>query len=191
MSVMRLYRGYERLAAGLAAVSALAILAMSLWITYDVLARYFFDVASPWAFDLAEYSLVWITFLGAPWVLMRDRHIRIELLVDGLSPQTQRKLGAAVSAIALFVCLVLMWRTGLAAIDYLETNTMMPRIWRIPKFWPYVILPIGIGFLAVAFLLRLAVYLSLRDPEAFLKERASEGQITGASTRDETDAGKA
>ena len=100
-------RGFERVAAVLAAVAGGLVLAMSLWITYDVLSRYFFDVASPWSFDLSEYSLVWMTFLGAPWVLMQDRHVRIEILVDNLPVPAQRALGAAVSVIAIGVCVVL------------------------------------------------------------------------------------
>ena len=92
---------FERLTLWMAIVAAGLILAMSGWITYDVLTRYFLDFASPWAFDLSEYALVWITFLGAPWVLLQDRHVRIELLVDVLPRATQRALGIAVSIIAI------------------------------------------------------------------------------------------
>ncbi|MDG1207885.1 MAG: TRAP transporter small permease, partial [Paracoccaceae bacterium] len=113
----QIYRGFERLTAFLAAIAAMLILLMSLWITYDVLSRYLFNASSPWAFDLSEYALVWITFLAAPWVLMQDRHVRIELLVDVLPPRVQRVLGIAVCIAALLTCAILTWRTGIAALD--------------------------------------------------------------------------
>ncbi len=169
----------ERVALWMAVAAAGLILAMSCWITYDVLTRYFLDFASPWAFDLSEYALIWITFLGAPWVLLQDRHIRIELLVDVLPRPAQRVLGIFVSVIAFFACLVLAWKTGVAAVQYYENNIMMPRIWRIPRIWPYSIIPVGSVFLALGCLVRLRLYLTDPDPEAALNTRASAGQNAG------------
>ena len=173
MTAAVLRSGFERVAAVLAAVAGGLILAMSLWITYDVLSRYFFDVASPWSFDLSEYSLVWITFLGAPWVLLQDRHVRIEILVDVLPAPAQRALGVAVSVVAIGVCVVLAWRTGIAAVEYFRNDIMMPRIWRIPRIWPYAVVPIGSALLACAFVVRLGLYLTDPDPEKTLRVRAT------------------
>ena len=97
MDFLSLYKAYERFTGVFAAIAALLCLLMSLWITYDVLTRSLFNWASPWAFDLSEYALVWITFLAAPWILMNDRHIRIELLLDVLPVSVQRIFGVAVS----------------------------------------------------------------------------------------------
>ena len=174
-----LYRAFERVAAGLAGLAAFLILAMSVWITYDVLTRYFFDMSSPWAFDLSEYALVWVTFLGAPWVLMQDRHVRIEILVDVLPPPAQRVLGVLVCVTAMAACAVLTWRTGIAAIEYYERNVMMPRIWRIPRYLPYCIIPLSSALLTLGFALRLGLYLKDADPEATLRAKASAGQETG------------
>ncbi|MCY4284900.1 MAG: TRAP transporter small permease [Thiotrichales bacterium] len=173
MTTATLLRGFERVAALLAAVAGGLILVMSLWITYDVLSRYLFDVASPWSFDLSEYSLVWITFLGAPWVLMQDRHVRIEILVDALPVPAQRALGVTMSIIAIGVCVVLAWRTGIAAVEYFRNDIMMPRIWRIPRIWPYAVVPIGSFLLACAFVVRLGLYLVDPDPESTLRARAT------------------
>ncbi|MCR9140017.1 MAG: TRAP transporter small permease [Alphaproteobacteria bacterium] len=179
MNFSRIYSEFERIALYLAMFSAALIMAMSLWITYDVITRTFFGFASPWAFDLSEYSLVWITFLGAPWVLMQDRHVRIELLVDVLPRPVQRVLGVGVCIVGVFMCAILAWRTGVAAIEYYERNVMMARIWRIPRIWPYFVIPLGSGLLSVAFLLRLALYLREQDPEASLRSKASAGQESG------------
>lgn len=175
------YRAFERLTAVLAAIAASLVLAMSLWITYDVLSRYFFDASSPWAFDLSEYALVWITFLGAPWVLLQDRHVRIELLVDVLPVRAQRMLGILVCVTAIVICAILTWRTGVAALQYFERGQMMPRIWRIPRIWPYSIIPIGSALLTCAFAFRLGLYLKSCDPERALSDKASAGQETGLS----------
>lgn len=176
---MSWYRAYERLTAVMAAAAACLILLMSLWITYDVATRNLFGLASPWAFDLSEYTLVWITFLAGPWLLLKDRHVRIELLIDQLSVRLQRAVGIVVSVVAILVCVILAWQCGIAAHDYLTRGDMMPRIWRIPRIFPYVVIPIGAVMLAVSFVFRLGLYISSGDPEAELKKRAMQGQATG------------
>ena len=165
----------ERPARWLAWFSALLILAMGFWITYDVVTRNLFDWASPWAFDLSEYSLVWMTFLAAPWILLRDGHVRVEILIDALSPRTQRAIGVVVSAIGLVVCAILAWRTGIGALEYAQNDVRMGRIWNIPRIYPYIAVPFGSAALTLAFLARLMTYLGERDPEAVLRARGGQG----------------
>lgn len=186
MKFTHIYRGFEWFALILAGFSAALILAMCFWITYDVITRSLFGFASPWAFDLSEYSLVWITFLGAPWVLLQDRHVRIELLVEALPVTAQRILGILVCLVAICICAILAWRTGVAALQYYENNVMMARIWRIPRILPYFVIPLGSALLSIVFALRLGLYLKEEDPEATLRAKASAGQETGLMPKDVT-----
>ena len=167
---------FERITTWLASFSAILVLGMSAWITYDVLARNLFGIGSPWFFDPSEYALVWVTFLAAPWVLLQDRHVRIELLVEVLPKRIQKYLGVTVSIIAFLTCVVLVWKTGAAAYKYWDNNVMMPRIWRIPRIYPYIAIPIGTGLLAVAFLVRLHRYINSEDPEADFRANAMSDQ---------------
>lgn len=177
----RLVRLVEDLARWLFYFAAALTLAMSLWITFDVLGRNLFGLSAPWAFDLSEYSLVWMTFLAAPWVLLQDRHVRIEILVEILPPAVQRLLGIAVSLVAIAACGVLAWRTGSAAIDYYQHDIMMARIWRIPRIWPYVVVPLGSALLMLAFLVRLTHYLTRKDPEGAYRAKSLSDQEANAS----------
>lgn len=156
-------------------LAALLILAMSCWITYDVLARNLFGISSPWSFDLSEYSLVWITFLAAPWVLLQNGHVRIEIVVEVLPLKAQKTLGILVSILGIAVCGILTWQTGVAAVEYVQGDIAMPRIWRIPKIWPYIVVPVGSAMLTIAFLARLFFYATDPDPERQLKAE-SRGQ---------------
>ncbi len=179
----RLIKIVEWPARWLAYLSALLILSMSLWITYDVLTRNLLGWSSPWAFDLSEYALVWMTFLAAPWILLRDGHVRVELVVDAVGVRTQRAIGITVSIIGLMVCLVLAWRTGIAAIEYAQNDVRMARIWNIARIYPYIAVPFGSAALAVAFIARLALYLRDRDPEARLRAAGGHAGGTDATGR--------
>ncbi len=117
-----------------------------------------------------------MTFLAAPWALLQDRHVRIEILVDAVPRAAQRVLGILVSLAAIAACGVLAWRTGIAAADYFQNDIMMPRIWRIPRIWPYVIVPVGSALLMLAFVVRLIHYLTVKDPEGAFRARSPVGQ---------------
>ena len=82
-------------------------------------------------------------------------------------------------AVAIVACAVLTWRTGIAAIAYFDRGDMMARIWRIPRIYPYVVIPFGCALLTIGFAFRLGLYLQSADPEADLKARAARGQDTG------------
>ena len=77
-----------------------------------------------------------MTFLAAPWILLRDGHVRVEILVDALGPRPQRIIGAVASVLGLAVCAVLAWRTGIAAVEYAQNDVRMGRIWNVPRIYP-------------------------------------------------------
>ena len=81
---------YRRLIAALAFGGALLMGGMALWITYEVLMRYFLERPTFWAVDLSEYAMLWAAFLAAPWVLRCEGHVRVEVFVErrgGRRPQ--------------------------------------------------------------------------------------------------------
>ena len=122
----------------------------------------------------AEYSLVWMTFLAAPWILLRDGHVRVEILVEAVGPRSQRVIGVLVSIVGVIACAVLAWRTGIAAVEYAQNDVRVGRIWNIPRIYPYIAVPFGSAFLSLAFVIRLLLYLVDRDPEAVLRARGTQ-----------------
>ena len=75
---------YGRLLAGLALAGCAVLLLMMLVICVDVLLRNVRLVPGllglPWANEVTEYALYFITVLTAPWLLRQGQHIRVEVL---------------------------------------------------------------------------------------------------------------
>jgi len=165
-----LVRFYDRLIVAMAYLAGLMILAMSLWISYEVVARYVFLSPTIWAADLSEYALLWSTFLAAPWVLRRDAHVRVEVFVDVLGLRAQRVLGFSVSLIAAIACAILALRSGFTVYDYYDRGLMIARIWQVPRFIPYMAIPLGSTILTIECLRRTAFYLRATDPEGDLRD---------------------
>jgi TRAP-type C4-dicarboxylate transport system permease small subunit len=150
----RLAAIYDRLLDALAFVSALALGAMAVWVTYEVIARKLFRAPTIWAVDLSEYTLVWTTFLAAPWVLRRGGHVTIDLVVNALPDAARRRLDAAMAAVGALVCAVYCWNTAASVIEYYQRELIIRHLWEVPQYIPYIAIPVGTALLTIEFIRR-------------------------------------
>jgi len=140
-----LERAWDSLLDGTAYLAGLLVATVTFSVLYEVVARYFFNSPTIWAVDLTEYSLVYITFLGAPWVLRDRAHTRVEIVVERLRPRVRVILGILVSLVAAATAAVMAWEGALETWDsYLGGHAEL-RAWRVYR-WP-LILPICVGSL--------------------------------------------
>ena len=83
----------SRLSDGLNRASEVAccviLLAMTLVVILQVVCRYVISAALTWSEELARYSLVWITFVGAGMASKRGGHMALEAMVKRFSPRAQ------------------------------------------------------------------------------------------------------
>jgi TRAP-type C4-dicarboxylate transport system permease small subunit len=134
------------------ALAALAILAMALITSAEVIARSFFNVSFELADELGGYLLVAAVFLGLGPALAGGAMLRVEMVEQRLPGQVRRvldllfHLGAlAVSAIALYWIWQLItssWRRETVAATWLET----------PLWLPQAAMPVGVALLIGAIL---------------------------------------
>ena len=74
-------------------------------ILYEIVARYAFDAPTVWAHETTSF-LCGIGFIfGGLYALSRDRHIRVVLVYDAVSPAARRWLDVALSAVGLITML--------------------------------------------------------------------------------------
>lgn len=140
-----LARKWEALLTGLGHLAAILTAVMTLAVVYEVVARYFFKRPTSWAVDLTEYALLYVTFLGAAWVLRDGAHIRVEFLVERLGPRLQLALSTVISLVAAAVVAVLMWKGfEVTWVAYVRGQAML-KPWRVSRW--LLMLPIALGSL--------------------------------------------
>jgi TRAP-type C4-dicarboxylate transport system permease small subunit len=147
-------RLYDRVIDALAIAAAAGLAAMALYVSYEVAARYFFGMPTNWTNDLAEYTMVWATFLLAPWLVRTGGHISIEILVATMPPKTRRAIAVFVELAAASVCAIACWQTWLTTADVFARGLMIAKTWSVPLHLLYLPIPIGFGLMAVEFLRR-------------------------------------
>lgn len=153
----------------LAVVAGAGMCLLTLMICVDVFSRYFRLFAMPWSLEVAEYALYGITFLGAPWVLLSNAHISIDILVERLSTRARHKANLLAYGLGALICLILLVASSGAWWRSFTSGTMIQQTFIFPEWWLYVLPP-------PIFLIMLIIFLGwLRNPPHAAADAASDG----------------
>lgn len=133
--------------------SGQAVLAfMALTIFYDAMMRYLFTAPTTWSLEVNSFLLVYLAIIPAADTLRRGEQISISLLPDRLKPRGRAALFVIISIVGVAFSAILAWRGFLLAHDAWFHNERVSSVFGTPMVFPYAILPIGFGVLAVQFL---------------------------------------
>jgi len=165
---------YDRFIDAVAAVGATLLAGMSLWICGEVILRYVFRSPTIWAIDLSEYAMLAAAFLGGPWLVRREAHVRITLLVVVVSPAVQRLLGIGTSVVGAMICALLCWLMGTRAAEYEERGMLFVKAWVVPQWPPYAIVALCCALMAIEFVRRALRYAGAKRGEADLRPTTPE-----------------
>ena len=143
---------YDKVINFLMAISAVLIIFITLAVAADVLSRYIFNVTYVALFEISEYSLLWITFLGTPWIMRNNGHVRVDLVVSHLGKKQRTIMNFVASVICTLMLLLLFIISARLNLNDFLTNYALTGILQPPK-WPLeIIVPIGFLLLALQML---------------------------------------
>lgn len=142
---------------GLAAIAGAIMLFMLLAVAFAMMSRYLFN--RPYAFlvDYASYSLVYLSFLGAPWVLQLRKHVGVDIVPDAMPPHIRQKWDVGLDFVTMFIAAVTCYVSGSLTIDYFTRSVITTDFLLTPKWLLVVSIPVGCFFLAIQ-ALRNALY---------------------------------
>lgn len=151
---------------------AICIGLMTLVTFANVVARYVFSDNILWAKEITEFLFAWLVLMGMSYGVKKHVHIGVDVVIQHLSPAL-RKIAAlmAVSACLAFAFMMLYgawhyWLPFATERAWMETeDTPMPdmlqfladwmnegeRYEKIPRWIPYLALPLGVALLALRF----------------------------------------
>jgi C4-dicarboxylate transporter DctQ subunit len=112
-----------------------------------------------WVMEVTEYSLLYITFLGTAWVLEREGHVKMDIVVNALKTKIQALLGIITSVIGSVMSLYLVLYGIRVTWDYFERDVVECTPLLTPTFIILLIIPLGSIPLLIQFLRRAFGYL--------------------------------
>jgi TRAP-type C4-dicarboxylate transport system permease small subunit len=140
---------YNYLRDGLATISGLLVVAMVLYVSASVFLRHT-PYPMGWGLEVAEYSLIILTFFSAGWLLKNRGHTRIDIFLDLIKkPRTRSIVDGILYAITAGITLFLMIFGVLVTWENYLSGTLQVKIYTFPKWMLCIIIPIGFFFLFI------------------------------------------
>lgn len=135
-----------------ATLSALLIGAMTVLVSYDIVARNLGMPNLPWVVDATEYALPLATLLVAPWLAYRGGHIKIDLVTLVFPPRVLKVLNRFTTFGCAVLCMVLTWFSISVIIESYETGAVVIKNFVFAEWWVYLPLPLCFALLSIEFL---------------------------------------
>ncbi len=150
---------FDRIIDVLAVFARVLLVLVMLVVCADVVMRYFFNSPMSWVLESTQFALVFITFLGATWVLKNEGHVRMDIVINRFSQRTQNRINVVTSILCAAVCLVVTWYGVKVWWDYVQIDYLYPGSLVIPAYFLEAVIPIGGFLLFIQFLRRTYGYL--------------------------------
>jgi TRAP-type C4-dicarboxylate transport system permease small subunit len=136
----------------LAILAAAVLSTVTMMIFAEVTWRYIGGRSQLWVTEVSEYSLLYITFLAAPYLLQHRRHVAVDLFVATRQGRGAQLLQGLIAALGLALCLLLAVKGLQLVLDQYamgmrRVSVMAPRSWYI-----FAAFPLGMALMAVQFL---------------------------------------
>lgn len=143
--------GFDFIIEFLAYLAGILLLAITFAVTASALVRYLGFRAPIWTLQYTEYGLLWFTFLGAAWLLREEGHIRIDTMISRLYAPSRRKVEIINDILGFLVSIIIFWFGTLHTIDLYQRQIMEVKGVIVPKFWFFLIIPLGGLTLSIQF----------------------------------------
>ncbi len=147
----KLSRIFDNVLTVAAYASGFIIIIMMLSISYEVVMRYFFTAPTTWAIDFSGYMQYALILLGAAWVLKKNGHTKIDIILERFQGKKRSILNLFTSAISFVACALFFWK-GLEATwgAYLRGDFLYREV-EIPSAPLLAFFPLGFLMLCIQF----------------------------------------
>ena len=118
-------------------------------VLYDVLARYLFNSATIWAYDMAIFFYAGNCMLAGCYVQRLRSHIRVDVLFNMLSPRGKAILECCFYVVITLPYMVALFYAGIIfAVDsWMSLENSMYTVWHPPVYPIKTVIPIAVSLL--------------------------------------------
>ena len=148
-------RAYALLLQAFAYIAAVLVGAMALAVTLDVVGRNLGWSNTGWVVELTEYALPVATLLVAPYLLYRNEHVRLDVVLVLLPKRISLFLERSADVLGMMICAIFVWYGAKLILDSARLGSMVVKTLAIPEWWQYALVPVSFTLLAIEFARRL------------------------------------
>ena len=141
------------------------LLTMLICVLVQVVFRGIFDFGLSWTEELARYTMIWLTYIGAVVCLWQGSHIAIDLVVKRLPDKWQNYI-SLISNILIFFFLLFLFKEGRKlASSPIISRQLTPGL-GISTSYLYSVIPVGTGIMMLVL-----AYLIMMDLKTIITKK--------------------
>jgi TRAP-type transport system small permease protein len=114
----------------------------------QVVFRGIFDLGFSWTEELARYTMIWLTYVGAVVCLLQGSHIAIDLLIKRF-PEKWQNYTKLISNMLIFFFLFMLFREGRKLVSSPIISRQLTPGLGISTSYLYSVIPIGVGMMMI------------------------------------------
>lgn len=114
--------------------------------------RAFGGASQLWVLEVSEYALLFITFLGSPYLLEKNMHVVLDLVINNLQDKSKRLLQVINASIGFIICAVLTIVGIMVVIEQYQIGVREITVMRPLSWWITSAMPLGTGLMCIQFL---------------------------------------
>ncbi|MEM7696663.1 MAG: TRAP transporter small permease [Pseudomonadota bacterium] len=146
-----LARAYDAILTAMAVAAGLTLVWLMVAVIISVAMRNAGVQPFAWLFVSTEYGLLYMTMLGAPWLVRKRGHVHIELLTAALPDGARTLLSRAVALACVAVCALLAVKGAELVATNLERGDYDVRAYFYPRWLLTIAFPLSFGLMAIEF----------------------------------------
>ena len=144
-------KSYAALLYAMAVVAGVTLVWLMVSVITSVLMRNLGMQPFAWLFTSAEYGLLYMTMLGAPWLVREKGHVHIELVTSALPENLRRVVSRIVALACVAVCVILAGKGIDLLLTNIERGDYDTRAYYYPRWLLTITFPLSFGLMAVEF----------------------------------------
>jgi len=154
----RFHKLFDHIVDYAAFISGIVLGLVTLLVCTDIVMRYFINKPIQGALESSEYGLLFLTLLAAAWLVRKEKHVRMELLVHKLKPTTQAYINGITSIVCALICGIVTYYGVLVVIDRFQTGHRLTTTLE-PLSYPLMsIIPLCFFLLIIQFIISACGY---------------------------------
>jgi TRAP-type C4-dicarboxylate transport system permease small subunit len=124
---------------------------MTLSIGYAIFVRALNFPGPVWIVQFNEYAMLFATFLGTGWLLSKNKHVSIELVVSRFSQRGQKIIGLIHSLMGIGLCATLFWYGTSTTLENFRRKVIHVQAVDVPMAYILFVIPLGFLLLSLQF----------------------------------------
>jgi TRAP-type C4-dicarboxylate transport system permease small subunit len=144
-------RTWNRLLEAIMVLAGVLLWGQMVIVNIEICSRYF-GRPTTWVAEISSILILWIPFMIGGWVLRREAHVKMDLLLEHLNPRSQALINFITSLIGVIVMLIVTVAGFITAVYWIGNKT--PTMLMLPRSPIIGIIFVGSLLLTIQFLIR-------------------------------------